>query len=73
MRCTFYVNRLLAENSFEMSTRLIGLLTPCMPGNFAWFCCCLFFFSKSTFSNNSFRNAIRVTNGLDTDKGPNCL
>ena len=40
------------------------------------------FFSKLPFSNNSFRNTIRVSNGLDTDKdqhyvgpdlGPNCL
>ena len=40
------------------------------------------FFSKLTFSKNSFRNTIRVSNGLDPDKdrravgpdlGPNCL
>ena len=42
----------------------------------------LFFFSKSPFSKNSFRNAIRVANSLDQDQaqhlvgpdlGPNCL
>ena len=27
------------------------------------------FVSKLTFSKNSFRNTIRVSNGLDTDKG----
>ena len=40
------------------------------------------FFSKSTFSKNSFRSSIRVSNGLDPDQnghsvgpdlGPNCL
>ena len=40
------------------------------------------FFSKSTFSKNSFRNTIRVSNSLDPDQaqhfvgpdlGPNCL
>ena len=45
------------------------------------FCRCLIF-SKSTFSNSSFRNAIRVSNSLDLgqarhhvgpDLGPNCL
>ena len=47
---------------------------------------CLFvvcrFFSKSTFSKNSFRDTIRVANSLDPDQarhfvgpdlGPNCL
>ena len=37
------------------------------------------FFLKLTFSKNSFRNTIRVSNGLDPDQdrrsdlGPNCL
>ena len=36
-------------------------------------------FSKSTFSKNSFKNTIRVSNSLDPDQarhfnlGPNCL
>ena len=43
---------------------------------------CLLFFSKSTFSKNSFRNTIRVPNSLDQDQarhfvgpdlGPNYL
>ena len=47
----------------------------------AFFVICLFF-SKSTFSNNSIRNTIRVSNSLDPDQtrhfvgpdlGPNCL
>ena len=46
------------------------------------FCRLLGFFSKSTFSKNSLRNAIRVSNSLDPDQarqnvwpglGPNCL
>ena len=44
--------------------------------------CCLLIFSKSTFFKNSFRNTIRVSNGLDQDQaqcfvgsnlGLNCL
>ena len=46
------------------------------------FCHLPFFFSKLTISKNSFRNTIRVSNGLDPDQdrhfvgpdlGPNCL
>ena len=53
---------------------------------FGYFSCafvvCWFFFSKSTFSKNSFRSIIRVSNSLDPDQagqfvgpnlGPNCL
>ena len=58
--------------------------TLCMLGNFACFFCCLLIFSKSTFSKNSFRNTIRVSNSLDPDQarhfvgpvlgpGPSCL
>ena len=32
------------------------------------FCCLLLFFSKSTFSKNSFRNTISVSNRLDPDQ-----
>ena len=48
---------------------LIGdLLTFCLLGNFA--CCFVvcWFFSKSTFSKNSFRRTIRVSNSLDPDQ-----
>ena len=31
------------------------------------------FFQNKLFSNNSFRNTIRVSNGLDPDQGHNCL
>ena len=34
-----------------------------MPGNFSWFCCLLL-----TFSENSFGNTIRVSNGWDPDQ-----
>ena len=59
-------------------------LTLCLLGNFSDFfvVCCCFCFSKLTYSKNSFRNTIRVSNSLDpdqarhfvgTDLGPNCL
>ena len=59
-------------------------LTLCLLCNFAgfFFCRLLFFFSKSTFSKNYFRNTIRVSNSLDLDQawyfvrpdwGPKCL
>ena len=46
------------------------------------YCRLLFFFSKTNFSKNSFRNSVRVSNKLDpyqarryvgSDLGPNCL
>ena len=51
-------------------------------GNFACFIVFCWFFSKSTFSKNSFRNTFRVSSKLDTDQsrhfvgpdlGPNYL
>ena len=58
-------------------------LTLCMLGNFLCLCCRLpTFFSILTFSKNSFRNTIRMSNGLDQDQdqcsvhpdlGTNCL
>ena len=58
-------------------------LTVCPPGIFSMsFRRLLIFFSKSTFSKNSFRNTIRVSNRLDPDQarrfvgpdqGPICL
>ena len=67
------------ENSIPTATYCIfsnKCLFPnyfCMLGNFScFFCCCLLlsadFFSKLTFSKNSFRNPIRVSNGLDQDQ-----
>ena len=61
--------------------RLINL-TLCMLGNFSCLCCHLLTFLKPTFSQNSLRNIIRVSNGLDPDQdrcfvgpdlGPNYL
>ena len=48
---------------------------------FMSFCRLIFFFSKSSFSKNSFQNTIRVSNSLDADQArhvrpeldPNCL
>ena len=60
----------------------VNLFTLCMLGNFSCFCCCLLTFFKITFSKNSFKNIIRVSNGLDPDQDryyvspdldPNCL
>ena len=57
-------------------------LTLCMLGDFSCFYRLLLFFSKLIFSENSFRNTIRVTNSLDPDQdrhsvgpdlGPNFL
>ena len=36
--------------------------------SFSCFCCRLLTFSKLTFSKNSFRNTIRVSNSLDQDQ-----
>ena len=44
-----------------------ALLTLCMLGNFSCFFVVCWGFSKSTFSKNSFRNTIRVSNILDPD------
>ena len=44
------------------------MLTFCMLGNFATFCCHLLSFSKLPFfKKNSFTNTIRGSNGLDPD------
>ena len=57
-------------------------LTLCIMGNFSCFRCRLLTFSKFTFSKKTFRNIIRVSNGLDPDQeghsvspdlGPSCL
>ena len=63
--------------------RQIFFFNPLPTGKiFMLFCCQLIFFSKSTFSKNSFRNTIRVSNSLDPDQvrrfvwpdlGPNCM
>ena len=45
-------------------------LTLCMLGNFSCFRCRLLTFSKFTFSKNSLRNTIRVSNRLDPDQDP---
>ena len=58
-----------------------SVFTHCMLDNFMFFCR-LLIFSKSTFSKNSFRNTINVSNSLDPDQarhfvepdlGTNCL
>ena len=61
---------------------IIYCLTLCPLGNFSCFFVVCWFFSKSTFSKNSFRNTYRVSNRLDPDQawhyvrpdlGQNCL
>ena len=75
--------------SFAASGTLLAFLpilslTFCMLGNISCFCQVVvcWFYSKLTFSKNSFRNTIRMSNGLDPDRdrrsvgpdlGPNCL
>ena len=51
-------------------------LTLCLLGNFACSFVVCWYFSKSTFSKNSFRNTMSVSNSLDPDQGnlgTNCL
>ena len=64
-----------------MAYVILHFLNLCIVGNFSCFLSADFFF-KLTFSKNSFRNTIRVSNGFDTDQdrhsvgpdlGPNCL
>ena len=45
-------------------------VTPiCMLGNISYFCCHFsFFFSNSLFQKYSFKNTIRMSNGLDPDQ-----
>ena len=61
---------------------MFACLTLCPLGVFPALLSSADFFSKSTFSKNSFRNTIRVSNSLDPDQarhfvgpdlGPNCL
>ena len=60
----------------------MAVLLRCRMGNFSCFFVVCCFFSKSTFSKNSFRNTITVSKSLDPDQarhfvgpdlGPNCL
>ena len=72
-----------ADNIFRYIFFIAGKgLDHCMRGNFSCFNCRHIFFSKSTFSKDSFRNTSRVSNILDPDQaqqnvkpdlGPNCL
>ena len=50
---------------------LVYFLTLCMLGNFSCFCCQLLFFKINFFQKSSFRNTIRVSNGLDPDQDRN--
>ena len=61
---------------------MFACLTLCPLGVFPAFSSSADFFSKSTFSKNSFKNTIKVSNSLDPDQarhfvgpdlGPNCL
>ena len=56
------------NTSTKRSSQLVLLLTLCLLGNFSYFFFVCRFFSKSTFSKNSFRNTISVSNGLDPDQ-----
>ena len=67
-----------------IETIVLLVLTPCLLGDFASFFVVSDFFLKSTFSKNSFRNSIRMSNCLDPEQaqpfvrtglslGPYCL
>ena len=69
---------MFSKNGYQM----MDTLTFCMMGNFSCFFCRLLTFFKITFSKTSFKNTIRVSNGLDPDQdrnfvgpnlGTNCL
>ena len=51
---------IIPESLFLFNSRPTGL--------FCILFCCLLFFKKSTFSKNSFRNTIRLSNSLDPDQ-----
>ena len=85
LACDSLTNKITFVQSATINLRFalqLVDLTLCILGIFS--CINLFadFFSKSSFSNNSFRNIIRVSNSLDPDQaryfvgpdlGPNCL
>ena len=67
---------------YNLEARLQSLTLCLLIFLFYIFFCCLLIFSKSTFSKNSFRNTIWVSNRFDQDQarhffwpylGPNCL
>ena len=60
-----YSNILVTQTLITQSTHLNQKITYCMLGNFSCFCCHLpTFFKINFYSKNSFRNTIRVSNGL---------
>ena len=61
----YQVYGIISGGALFILTRL-----PFQGRNFVVVCCLLFFLTKLTFSKKSFRNTIRVSNGLDL--GPNC-
>ena len=54
--------------SFYGIGKIVSLCMLCNFACFLSFADFFFFFSKSSFSKNSFRNTIRVTNSLDPDQ-----
>ena len=68
--CQIYLLRLFVKIKFSQKCLTFQHL---LHQHFAYWVilhafCCLRFFSKSTFSKNSFRNTIRVSNSLDPDQ-----
>ena len=64
----FYQERCFGFSEEKELLSFISVISICMLCNFLCFCCGLLIFSKLTFSENSFRNIIRVSNGLDSDQ-----
>ena len=58
---------ILASQNEPLSTSLFYVYI-CMLGNVLCFCSHLLTFFKIKISKNSFRNTIRVSNGLDPDQ-----
>ena len=55
------------SNLYLPIIQIMNILTPCMLGNFSYFCCRLLTFFEINFFKN-FRNIIRVSNCRDPEQ-----
>ena len=63
-----YINEVQCKHNLD-----IPITYHCMLGNFSSFCCRLLTFFKITFSKNSFKNTISVSNALESDQDPHSV
>ena len=70
-KSTSFLMHVHKERSGPSTLGLQRCLTLCLLGNLHAFLLSADFFSKSTFLKNSFRNTIRVSNGVDPDQAQN--